>query len=242
MPILATQNLTKEFQGIKALDNLSLKFNKGKITGLIGPNGSGKTTLINIFFGLLPMDNGTVEINSKKFSSIRPCDTRALGLARTFQNVRLCNQLSVLDNLLLVFNDKNIFSSLYHKQNNLINKAEEILNSIGLLGKKDKFAGDLSYGQRKLLEIGRVLAADTAIMMFDEPFAGLFPGMIKTVRNIIINLRAREKTIILVEHNMNLIRQLCDHVIVLDQGHLFAQGQLQNVLSQKNVLDIYLGK
>ncbi|OGH87840.1 MAG: hypothetical protein A3J93_05430 [Candidatus Magasanikbacteria bacterium RIFOXYC2_FULL_42_28] len=243
MPILELQNLTKSFSGIKAVHDLSFKFSGGKITGLIGPNGSGKTTLINVLTGLLPIDSGLIIINGEKLSKILPHETPTLGLTRTFQNVRLFNQITVLDNLLLVLTDKGPIKTLRpHLGIIAQNKADEILHQIQLYEKRHNLAGDLSYGQRKLLEIGRALATDTHIYLFDEPFAGLFPEMAKIVEAILKNLRANGKTIILVEHNMTLIRELCDEVVVLNEGKLLAAGTPGQVLSKKEVLDAYLGE
>lgn len=231
MSILATYNLTKEFAGVKALDNLSLEFPKGKITGLIGPNGSGKTTLINVLSGLLTINSGSITIQS------------ATGLTRTFQNIRLFNQMSTLDNILLVLNGKSSLKTLISKQSKFLKaEAEKILKKIGLSEKTDKLAGNLSYGQRKLLEIGRVLAADAEIILLDEPFAGLFPQMIETVRDILQKLREQEKTIVLVEHNIHLIRELCDYAVVLDSGKLLAAGAPVETLSRPEVLAAYTGE
>lgn len=243
MNILITHNLTKQFAGVKALDGVSLEFPKGKITGLIGPNGSGKTTLINVISGLLSIDHGSIIINEKKLDCIHSHEIPALGLARTFQNIRLFNQMNILDNILLALNGKRALKTLMFKQPKFLKEnAEEILKKVGLFEKRNKLAEELSYGQRKLLEIGRALAANTEIMLLDEPFAGLFPQMIETVQNILEELRQQGKTIILIEHNINLIRKLCDYIIVLDAGKLLTAGTPEETLSKHEVLEAYLGE
>jgi len=243
MNILTTCNLTKQFAGVKALDSISLEFPKGKITGLIGPNGSGKTTLINALSGLLSIDGGSIIVNEKNIDHIHSYKIPTLGLTRTFQNIRLFNQMNVLDNILLALNGKRALKTLMLKQpESLTRDAEKILKKVDLLETKNKMAGDLSYGQRKLLEIGRALTANTEIILLDEPFAGLFPQMIKNVQNILEELRRRGKTIVLIEHNINLIRKLCDYIIVLDAGKLLTAGTPRKTLSKHEVLEAYLGK
>lgn len=243
MVILETKNLTKQFAGVKAVNNLSVTIEKNKITGIIGPNGSGKTTLVHLLSGWLPWTEGAIIINGETLKQIKPQDVHTYGLTRTFQDIRLFDQMSVLDNILVVLTKKNIFSALLEKHNQLyLNKAEEVLKKVNLWDKKNHLAGSLSYGQRKLLEIARALAMDTEILLLDEPFAGLFPQMVGAVADLLKLLRTEGKTIILIEHNMPLIRELCDEVIVLDEGQLLAQGLPETILNKKEVLEAYLGE
>lgn len=231
------------------MDNLSVGFRAGKITGLIGPNGSGKSTLINILSGMVAFDNGLIIINdTKKLSKIRPYQIINLGITRTFQEVRLFEQMSVLDNILVVVTKRTVSGAFFEKHNkSYVHRAEEILKKVGLLEKKDEMAKNLSYGQRKLLEIARVLAMssdksiDSKVLLFDEPFAGLFPEMQKIVSKILGDLRQEGRAIILIEHNMNIIGELCDHVFVLDSGKLLAEGSPSYVFAQKAVLEVYFG-
>ena len=244
MKILETKNLTKRFDGIKAVNNLSIEIEKGKITSIIGPNGSGKTTLINLLSGMIKIDDGVVTFNgSRELSHIKPFQVGFYGVTRTFQDVRLFEQMTVLDNILVVLTERNVFSSLFekHKQYHL-KKAEEVLQKIGLWEKRDQLAVNLSYGQRKLLEIARVLAMKAEIILLDEPFAGLFPEMIKVVSGIIKELKQKGKTVILIEHNMDLIRQLSDYVFVMDEGKLLAKGESHEVLENREVVEAYLGE
>lgn len=244
MTILQTNHLYKHFDGVKAVDRLSVSFERGKITGVIGPNGSGKSTLINLLTGFIPFDSGEVVIAGKeKLSKIHPYEIKELGLARTFQDVRLFEQMPVLDNILVVLTARSVFQALFEKHGKLhLAKAEEVLKRVGLWEKRNHMAKNLSYGQRKLLEIARVLAMNPDIIFFDEPFAGLFPEMLKVVVGVMKELKAQGRTQILVEHNMELIRELSDHIVVLDAGGLLAEGKPQDVLSRREVIEAYLGE
>ena len=243
MDALETKKLTKEFGGVKAVNNLSISFEKGKIIGLIGPNGSGKTTLVNVLSGMLPIDGGTVVVSgSRELSKIRSHDIMHLGVTRTFQNVRLFEQMPVLDNVLSVITKRGILGSLFEQYKTFHeSKAREVLERVGLWEKKNELVENLSYGQRKLLEIGRALAMDADIILFDEPYAGLFPEMVKQVSGIMQELKGEGKTVVLIEHDMAIIRELCDHVFVLDAGALLAEGTPEKVLKQKDVIEAYLG-
>jgi ABC-type branched-subunit amino acid transport system ATPase component len=151
--------------------------------------------------------------------------------------------MTVLDNILVILTSRHVVSSLFEKHDSYhLKKAEDILNVVGLWDKRHQLAHNLSYGQRKLLEIARVLAMDAKIILLDEPFAGLFPEMIKTVVKVINNLKQQGRTIILIEHNMALIRELCDHLFVLDGGELLAHGKPNEVLKEKKVIEAYLGE
>lgn len=242
MYALKTHQLTKQFGGVKAVNDLSIAIPKGKITGIIGPNGSGKTTLTNVLTGLHAMDGGSVLVGERELTRIPPHLVRTLGLARTFQNVRLFEQMSVLDNVLVALTERRVFGALLERGNDAHReRAEALLTQVGLIAKKDENAEHLSYGQRKLLEIARAIATDADTILFDEPYAGLFPEMVKLVAGIMRELRDSGKTVVLIEHDMALIRELCDHVIVLDAGKLLAEGTPLEVLADKAVIEAYLG-
>lgn len=242
--VFQTKNLNKRFDGVKAVDGLSVDVKKGGITGIIGPNGSGKTTLINMLSGMIGIDGGTVILNDTlKLSKIKSCDISAYGITRSFQEARLFNQMTVLDNTLVVLTERNVFGSLFEKHNKYhLSRAKDALEKVNLWEKRNELAINLSYGQRKLLEIARAVSTQAEIYLFDEPFAGLFPEIIKTVSEIIKNLKSEGKTIIIIEHNMELIRELCDNVIVLNSGKLLAEGKPEEVLKKKEVIEAYLGE
>jgi len=244
MSTLETKNLVKRFDGIHAVDHLSLSFDGGKITSVIGPNGSGKSTFINTLTGLHGIDGGTVFIGKHSdVSSIKPHEISSYGMTRTFQEVRLFEQMTVMDNILEVLTERGVWGSLFenHTQYHL-DQAEAVLTRVGLWEKRNGLASGLSYGQRKLLEIARAISMPAEIFFFDEPFAGLFPEMIKVVVSVMQELRTKGKTVLLVEHNMDLIRQLSDYVFVLDSGKLLAEGVPEKVLSEKAVVEAYLGE
>ena len=241
-PALQTRNLIKEFGGVRAIDGLSISIPKGKITGIIGPNGSGKTTLTNVLTGVHAIDAGVVELGGKTYTRIRPYEVFGLGITRTFQNVRVFEQISILDNVLIALTKRTVLGSLFERGGKEYEeKAEAVLKRVGLWEKRTANASELSYGQRKLLEIARALATDAQITLFDEPYAGLFPEMVKLVSSVMKELRDAGKTVILIEHDMAVIRELCDHVIVMDAGKLLAEGVPEQVLVEKAVVEAYLG-
>jgi ABC-type branched-subunit amino acid transport system ATPase component len=250
MPIVKTENIKKHFGGVKAVDGLSISFPEGKITGVIGPNGSGKSTLVNLLTGFTPYDSGLVKVGEHTvLKKIKAFDIPSFGITRTFQDVRLFEQMPVLDNILIVITSRGVFGSLFEKHKKFhLDIAEQVLKKVNLWEKRNELAHNLSYGQRKLLEIGRVLAMDLGeddglhTIFFDEPFAGLFPEMIQIVSGLLKELRTQGKTVVLIEHNMDLIRDLSDHVIVLDSGKLLAEGEPVSVLSKPEVIEAYLGK
>ena len=244
MSSLATHKLSKKFGGVHAVDHVDVRFEGGEIIALIGPNGSGKTTLINTITGLLPMDGGAVLVNDTvKLLRIAPSEIATYGMTRTFQSVRLIQQMSVLDNILIVLTERNVWSAFFERHNTLhLNAAEDVLKKMGLWEKRNENAENLSYGQRKLLEIARAVSMKSDIYFFDEPFAGLFTEMSQVVSRILRELRDGGAAVVLVEHNMTLVRELADRCYVLDSGKIIAHGTPGEVLRQANVIEPYLGK
>ncbi len=250
MKLLETHKLDKHFDGVYAVNKLSIGFEPGKITGIIGPNGSGKSTLINTLTGMHQMDGGEIIIaGAEKLTRVFSHEVPDYGMTRTFQDVRLFEQMPVIDNVLVVLTKRSIWSSLFERHSKLhLERAEEVLTKVGLWGKRDELASSLSYGQRKLLEIARMLAmvhsgaGDIQVIFFDEPYAGLFPEMLKIVENVMKELRTQGKAVVLVEHNMDLIRSLSDYLYVLDAGQLLAEGKPDEVLARKEVIEAYLGE
>jgi len=243
MNALEVKNLVKRFDGVHAVDHLSLAIEQGRVTAFVGPNGSGKTTLMHLLSGVFAFDGGQVSIDNVALSNIAPNDIATLGITRTFQSVRLFNQMSVLDNILVVLTERGVWASLFERHTQFhLEKAKEVLEFVGLWDKRAENVDGLSYGQRKLLEIARVLTMNSQIILLDEPFAGLFPEVVKKVRGAVLHLREQGKTVVLIEHNMQLIRELADHVYVLDSGKLLAEGKPEHVLSERKVIEAYLGE
>jgi len=239
---LETKAISKSFGAVRAVDQLSISIFSEWITCIVGPNGSGKSTLINLLSGMLPIDEGIVIIDTVGIRVLRAHETPDHGITRTFQEVRLFDQISVWDNIMVGLTERRLFPSLLERTKSRHEaKAEEILRSVGMWEKRDAMAGDLSYGQRKLLEIGRVMALDVKIYLFDEPFAGLFPRMLERVKAILKEMRQQKRTIIFVSHNMDIVRELSDHIFVLDSGALLAVGEVDEVLGRSDVIDAYLG-
>lgn len=239
---LETKAISRHFGAVKAVDQLSISIFSEWITCIVGPNGSGKSTLINLLSGMLPIDEGIVVIDTVGIRVLKAHETPDHGITRTFQEVRLFDQVTVLDNIMVGLTERRLFPSLLERTKpRHQEKAEEILRSVGMWEKRDAMAGDLSYGQRKLLEIGRVMALDVKIYLFDEPFAGLFPRMLERVKDILKEMRRQKRTVIFVSHNMDIVRELSDHIFVLDSGTLLAVGEVDEVLGRSTVIDAYLG-
>jgi branched-chain amino acid transport system ATP-binding protein len=239
---LETKEVSKHFGAVRAVDRLSMSIFREWITCIVGPNGSGKSTLMDLLSGMLPLDGGIVIIDGVGLRVLKAHQTPDHGITRTFQEVRLFDQISVWDNIMVVLTDRRLFPSLLertkprHKE-----KAQSILQSVGMWEKRDAMAMDLSYGQRKLLEIGRAMALDVNTYLCDEPFAGLFPQMLERVKDIMKGMRDEGRTIIFISHNMDIVREMTDHLIVLDSGKLLTEGAADEVLSSEEVIDAYLG-
>lgn len=239
---LQTEEISKRFGAVRALDQLSIAIPRRGMTSIVGPNGSGKSTLINLLSGTLPLDEGMVIIDGVGLKVVRPYDTPTLGITRTFQEVRLFDQISVLDNIMVVLTNRRLFPALLERTKpRHREQARDILQNVGLWDKRNDLAMNLSYGQRKLLEIGRAMALDVNTYLFDEPFAGLFPQMVERVKGIMKQVRDQGHAIIFVSHNMDIVRELSDHIIVLDSGRLLAEGEVDDVLSRAEVIEAYLG-
>lgn len=240
---LQTEAISKHFGAVRAVDELTLSIPRQGTTSIVGPNGSGKSTLVNLLSGVLPLDGGMVIIDGQGLRVVHAHETPAHGLTRTFQEVRLFDQITVWDNIMVVLTERRLFPSLIERVKRANRqKAQSILEQVGMWEKKDSLAMELSYGQRKLLEIGRAMAMDVQTYLFDEPFAGLFPQMLEQVKAILKQMREDGYTIVFVSHNMDIVRELSDRIIVLDSGTLLAAGDVEEVLSSEEVIEAYLGE
>ena len=239
---LETEKISKHFAAVTAVDQLSISVLRGKITSIVGPNGSGKSTLVNLLSGMLPLDGGIVIIEGARFSVVRAHETPDHGITRTFQEVRLFDQITVWDNIMVTLTQRSLFPAMLERtKRSHTERAQEILETVGMWEKRRSLAMDLSYGQRKLLEIGRAMAINVSIYLFDEPYAGLFPQMVERVKVIMKQMRDNGGTLIFISHNMAIVREISDYIIVMDSGQLLTEGEVSEALGRQEVIDAYLG-
>ncbi len=249
--MLEVKNVSRIFGGLVALDSVNMQVDKGEIKGLIGPNGSGKTTLINVISGFYVPSSGKVLINGTDISGKPPYSITKQGLVRTFQNINLFPDMTAIENVATAYSmhmKSNLFSVLFNtatfrkEERTSFDKAESILEFVGLTGKKDLLAKNLPYGQQRLLEIGRALATDPFLLLLDEPVAGMNDQESDEVAVLIRKLRDNGKTILLIEHHMKFVMNLCDQLTVLNSGAVIAEGPPKEIQNNEDVIRIYLGK
>ena len=247
--LLEINNCNKYFNGITALDDFDCVIKKQEIIGLIGPNGAGKSTLFNVITGFISQDSGLIKFNNKDISKKPSYKINNFGISRTFQDLRLIRQMSVLDNVLLSFSKQpgehleNIFlRNKIVKETETKNrkKAVELLDFAGLNEKSHDLANNLSYGQQKLLSIVCCLASDPKLLLLDEPIAGINPAMINEIIKIIKLLPEEGKSVIIIEHNMDAITEVCDRVIFMDAGKKISEGTPEEVRNDSKVIEAYL--
>jgi neutral amino acid transport system ATP-binding protein len=250
-PLLLASQLSKNFGGIRAVDKASIEVIQGSITGLIGPNGAGKSTLFNLLSNFITPDEGKVIFNGQPLQKLKPHKIAHLGCIRTFQVPRVLSRLSVLDNMLLApqrQTGENL-AAIWFKQTKIRaqevtnkHKALEILSEVGLSAKANDYAGSLSGGQRKLLEMGRALMAGPKLILLDEPAAGVNPALIEEICAHILNWNRQGISFLIIEHNMDVVMSLCQHIWVLAEGRNLADGTPAQIQSNPKVLHAYLGE
>jgi branched-chain amino acid transport system ATP-binding protein len=249
--ILQTQGLAKSFLGLQALQDFSISVNAHEILGLIGPNGAGKTTCFNLLTGFLVPTAGQIYLKGEDITGRSPAQTARLGLARTFQNIRVFNTLSVLENVMAAAQLRTHFSlgelllsapAFRRKESQVTARAYELLNLLNLSEYASRPAASLPYAYQRRLEIARALATQPQLLLLDEPAAGMNPAESNSLHQLILDLRTRfQLTVLLVEHDMRLVMNLCERIIVLNYGKIIAAGKPEVVRADPQVIAAYLG-
>ena len=242
--ILKVDKVYKYFGGVKANENISLTVEEGSIVGLIGPNGSGKTTLFNSIVGTHPIDEGSIQFEGKEVSELPVPVVAKLGLLRTFQQTRIYGKLNCVQNMLISAKPEkdNIFSMFAKIPEELTAKSENLLNFVGLYQKRKLRAGDLSFGQQKLLELAMALMNEPKMLLLDEPTAGINPTLINGIIDRLVTINKEYGiTLFVIEHNMRVIMNLAQKIFCLAHGQLLAEGEPEQIKNDKRVIDAYLG-
>ena len=248
-PILIADKITRQFGGLTAVNVDHLEIQRGSITALIGPNGAGKTTFFNLLTGYDSPNSGTWSFNGEKLNGIPPHKVARLGMVRTFQLTKALYRLTVIENMALGARNqkgesvlRSVFPWIWRAQETEIRaRATEILRNFKLLEKQDDFAAALSGGQRKLLEMARALMVEPEMIMLDEPMAGVNPALKQSLLEHIKELRTEGKTVLFVEHDMDMVHEISDWVIVMAQGEVIAEGTPASVMGNEQVIAAYLG-
>lgn len=239
---LATYGLTKSFGGVRAVDDATVQFHHGEVNALIGPNGSGKTTFFNCVTGMIKPDGGRVVYDAEDVTGRAPHRIARAGIGRSFQLCRIFPRMTALENVLAAVRTRSLprlIRSAHHHAD--VERARELLARVGIDHLERAEARDLSYGQQKLLELAGVLMADPETIMLDEPAGGVNPALIDRIAGLVRALNTEGRTFIIVEHNMDLVMSLSDHVVVLDRGRPICEGPPSVVKSDHRVLEAYLG-
>jgi branched-chain amino acid transport system ATP-binding protein len=252
MPLLQIENLSKSFGGLKAVSELNIEINQGELIGLIGPNGAGKTTVFNLLTGVYEKTEGKIVFQGQEINKRKPYQVNQLGMARTFQNIRLFNDLSVIDNVKIAYHQHASYNTLsalfrlpgfYSGEEKIYDKAMELLKIFHLEYKAQETAKNLPYGEQRRLEIARALGTEPKLLLLDEPAAGMNPQETQELMNLIRWIREQFKlTILLIEHDMSLVMGVCERIYVLDYGMIIAHGTPQEIKSNPKVIEAYLGE
>ncbi|MFK5884038.1 MAG: ABC transporter ATP-binding protein [Candidatus Izemoplasma sp.] len=252
MAILEVKNLTIKFGGLTAVDNFDISVEEGELVGLIGPNGAGKTTIFNLLTGVYSPTSGSITLSGKSTLNKKPSEIVMLGSSRTFQNIRLFREMTVIDNIKVAYHNEMSYSLLtsilktkkFHKEEKKAEQvAYDLLKVFGLESYRDELSKNLPYGKQRKLEIARALATKPKILLLDEPAAGMNPQeteeLMATIKSIKDDFNV---SILLIEHDMKLVMGICERIVVVDYGKIIAKGTPKEIRSNKNVIKAYLGE